>query len=488
MPEGPIGAVLAGKYEVRALLGRGGMGGVYEGVHLGIDKRVAIKLLEGHHAKDGEIAERFRREGRVASRVESDHVVQVFDVGEDETWGVYLVMEFLVGEDLHARLKRDGRLQPAAAIEIARQAARGLAKAHAAGVIHRDLKPANVFLAQKDDGTTIVKLVDFGIARIANEEVRAATHTPETRSGATLGTPQYMSPEQAQGQPVDARSDVWSLGVVLYEMLAGKPAYEQLDNYEQTIFAIVRSTPPPLDDAAPDVPRDLVRLVERAMEHDLDRRIGDAATFARLLDELGGEVAPGSLDAPLTLSRRSGTSTREPISGPKSSDPPPSSGKSSRRLELADESAETLVDLTHAPKAAVVVVSRGLGETAPAITAAPISEPPPSRRSPGPSVFGVIALLAIFGAAAAYWMHDDGTRPASPPAVAAPAASSIPEHRVPRLRHPRGMPAGHAKSTASPTASASASSAPSASATSPSASSSVVAPAASAPSAPAASE
>ncbi len=286
MTDTPLGATLAGKYSIRRLIGRGGMGAVYEGEHIEIGKRVAIKILDKEHSRSDEVGARFRREGRAASRVESDHVVHVFDVGNDSELGLYMVMEFLLGEDLATRLERDKLLEVGQAVEFAYQAARGLAKAHNAGVIHRDLKPANIFLSERDDGSTVVKLVDFGISKLLNEAVdKDGAKGPITRWGSAIGTPQYMSPEQAQGMAIDHRTDVWSLGAVLYEMLSGRQAYDLLENYEQTIFAIVLRKPPPLHEVAPWVPQAVSAIVEKAMEKEPEGRIVDCGTFAKMLHD-----------------------------------------------------------------------------------------------------------------------------------------------------------------------------------------------------------
>ena len=311
MAETPIGATLAGKFLVKRLIGKGGMGAVYEGTHVEIGKRVAIKLIEPEHARSQDIASRFRQEARAASRVESDHIVQVFDVGQDPTFGLYMVMEYLTGEDVSTRLDKDGHIEVKVAVDIAYQAARGLAKAHAAGVIHRDLKPANIFLTTRDDGLLTVKLVDFGISKVIAAEHEA--HDPKrpiTRFGSAVGTPQYMSPEQAQGQAIDQRTDVWALGACLYEMLSGKQAYQQLDTYEQTIFAIVLKRPPPLEEIAPWVPAPLVGLVAKALEHDMDLRIPDCGTFAKMLyetipDAHGNVPKKARQDAPSRILRPS---------------------------------------------------------------------------------------------------------------------------------------------------------------------------------------
>ena len=186
---------------------------VYEGKHAALGKRVAVKLVQSLFANDDEIVQRFEREARSASAVESERIVHVFDVGADPELGLFLVMELLKGEDLSTVLARRGYLDPVFAAGLVKQASMGLEKAHAAGIVHRDLKPANVFLVERDDGTTLVKLVDFGIAKIVRdaEDARFA-RKGITRRGTAIGTPQYMSPEQAQAlDTVDQRTDIFSL-------------------------------------------------------------------------------------------------------------------------------------------------------------------------------------------------------------------------------------------------------------------------------------
>ena len=281
-PEAKV--VIAGKYRVESLLARGACGTVYVGEHTELGKKVAIKLIAEELARVEEATLRFRQEARAAAAVQSDHIVQVFDVGSDARFGLYMVMELLDGEDLEVRLRREKKLDVRTAVDVATQAARGLAKAHAAGIVHRDLKPANVFLGTRDDGALLVKLVDFGISKLLRDE-SAPFGGAKTRRGTAVGTPQYMSPEQAQGLAVDHRTDVWALGAVLFEMLAGRPAYHELETYEQTIIAIVRDETPSLAEFAPWVPASVVDVVTRALEHDVEARIGDATTFAQLLSD-----------------------------------------------------------------------------------------------------------------------------------------------------------------------------------------------------------
>ena len=227
-PASPIGRTIDGRYAITRLLGEGGMGAVYEGEHLGLGKRVAVKLVHALHARDPHVAARIKQEARSTGAIESENIVQVFDAGEDEELGLFLVMELLKGEDLGSLLSQQGQVAPAAAAGMIAQAAKGLARAHAAGVVHRDLKPANVFLCARDDGSSLVKLVDFGIAKLVRDANKAQGQQGAglTQMGMAIGTPQYMSPEQAQGlATVDHRTDVYSLGAVLYEACVGQPPH-----------------------------------------------------------------------------------------------------------------------------------------------------------------------------------------------------------------------------------------------------------------------
>jgi serine/threonine-protein kinase len=276
-----IGAIVAEKYRLVRLIGTGAMGAVYEAHHVDIGKRVAIKLIHTSFIGNADVAARFRREARAIARIESDYIVQCFDVGLDLEHGLYMVIEYLEGEDLEQRLRRVGRLDVATAVTLGHQVARGLAKAHAAGVVHRDLKPANVFLTtRRDDDALLAKVLDFGISKLRDTE-----HTsPEgiTNPGITLGTPQYMSPEQIDGVDVlDGRTDVWSLAAVLYESLRGAPPFVGGD-YLAVLMSIVQEDVPPLVAAAPWGPGALADAIHEGLARSRDQR-PDAATFAARL-------------------------------------------------------------------------------------------------------------------------------------------------------------------------------------------------------------
>ena len=286
-----LGERVAGKYEIRRLLGEGAMGAVYEVVHLELGKRLAIKLIRPEFCESPEIAGRFRREARAASAVESEYIAQIFDFGHDPARGLYMVIEYLEGEDLESRLLRDRRLGDDEIRTIGIQAARGLARAHAAGIVHRDLKPANIFLTQRDDRSVLTKIVDFGISKFQSHYDDARSEPPLTAFGTTLGTPQYMSPEQCTGRlGLDGRTDIWSLCAVLYEMAAGEPAIRCDGDQFAVMQRIVQQDVPALAQRAPWVSAELARVIDAGLARDRDARIGDATTLAERL--LGAESRP----------------------------------------------------------------------------------------------------------------------------------------------------------------------------------------------------
>jgi serine/threonine protein kinase len=254
--------------------------------------------------------------------------VQVFDVGRDPKVGLFMVMELLQGEDLEMRLRKEPgrRLDPTYVAQIGYQTARALVKAHAARVIHRDLKPANVFLTERDDGSLRVKILDFGISKLLASSGEASVTSKDgllelTAAGVALGTPQYMSPEQAQGlTTVNHRTDVWGLGVVLYEALAGVPAYPELSNYQETIMKILTERAPPLASVAPWVPPKLAAVVHDAVEHDVTKRIQDCATFAERIAEAVPEAALGATGQHVAP-RKSFVDLAQPDTAPTSFEP-----------------------------------------------------------------------------------------------------------------------------------------------------------------------
>ncbi len=285
-----VGHVVDGRYRLVALIAAGGMGAVFEAEHTDIGKRVAVKLLRALGALRHEARARFLREARAASAVDSDNVVQVYDAGEDPQLGLYMVMELLKGLDLARYIDLHGKLAPAEAAGVAIQACHALERAHGAGIVHRDLKPANVFLVRCDDGSTRVKLVDFGLAKLVRE-AQGWTGTQITRGGSAIGTPQYMSPEQAQGlDTIDHRTDVYSLGASLFEALTGDAPYELLPSYEMTILQIILQPRPRVSSLLPETPERLDELVAKMMARDPSARPQSVADVKRRLLEIFPEL------------------------------------------------------------------------------------------------------------------------------------------------------------------------------------------------------
>jgi serine/threonine-protein kinase len=291
--DGLIGTLVGGKYRVERLLGKGGMGAVYQATHQSIGKRVALKFLDRHAARDVDAVARFQREAEAASAVESAHIVHIFDSGVSADGLPYLVLELLQGEDLRARLVREKRLATSDAVSIATQVLRALARAHAAGIVHRDLKPENVFLCRRDDEAAFVKLVDFGISKIAHSP--QGVHTL-TQRGMVLGTAFYMSPEQAQAFPdVDGRSDLYSLGAIMFEALAGTPPHTG-SAYEAILVNICTKDADDVRQHAPEVPERVAQVITRALRRSRDDRYQSAVEFLEALQAASRQsgVAPDS--------------------------------------------------------------------------------------------------------------------------------------------------------------------------------------------------
>ena len=309
-----IGETLGGRYLILRLLGQGGMGAVYEATHTGTGRRVAVKVITAGLDVRPAIVARFEVEARAAGRVESRHIAQVFDVGRDELRGVpYLVMEYLTGEDIQQVVRRLGPLPPILAVRAAAQACRGLEKAHAANIIHRDIKPANLFLTTQEDDTFLVKLLDFGVAKIRlgdsiGGETEGEGVSALTSTGALLGSPLYMSPEQARGiKQIDHRTDLWSVGVVLYQMLCGRTPFQHIEAMGDLIISLCSTPAANVQEFAPWVSPQIAEIVRRSLEIPVDRRFQTAREFYEALKPLlGGSInIDGSMLSSLPDNERS---------------------------------------------------------------------------------------------------------------------------------------------------------------------------------------
>jgi predicted Ser/Thr protein kinase len=285
---------IAGRFRIECEIGRGGMGTVYRATHLGLERPVAVKIIKQEFASDRDVADRFLREARTMARLRHRHAAMIFDAGNLPDGRHFIIMEFVEGTTLSEALSRDGRFSPERAVKIAIQICDVLEEAHQLGIIHRDLKPSNIMLNERG-----VCVLDFGVAKVlVNSAESTATHAT-TGSGQLVGTPRYMSPEQCLGQRVGARSDLYSLGVVLYEMLAGRPPF--VDPLPSAVLVKqATAAPPPLPQLRADIPRHLALAVHSMLAKRPEDRPRTAAAARTMLEN--SLVRPEPLPEPDPLS------------------------------------------------------------------------------------------------------------------------------------------------------------------------------------------
>jgi serine/threonine protein kinase len=277
-----LGTILAGRYRIEELVGSGGMGAVYRAEHVHMRKAVAVKVLHKQMTAFPEVVARFEREAVAGGRIEHPHVVSASDFGQLEDGSFYLVLEFVEGQSLAKLVGKSGALGALRSLRIARQMVEALQAAHGAGIVHRDLKPENVMLVVKDGEPDFVKVLDFGIAKIKVEE--AVEQQNLTQIGTVFGTPEYMSPEQARGELVDSRADLYTVGVILYEMLSGLSPFKD----EDLVVVLTRhltAEPPPLPT---DLDPMIVDLVLLLMRKNRDERVQTAAELIERIDVILG--------------------------------------------------------------------------------------------------------------------------------------------------------------------------------------------------------
>jgi eukaryotic-like serine/threonine-protein kinase len=389
------GDLIADRYELEELVGTGGMSSVFRAHDRQLERRVAIKILHEHYADDPEYLERFRREARAVARLSHPNIVTVIDRGDDGR-RQFIVFEHVEGENLKELVLRSGRLPVRRALELALGVADGLAFAHDRGLVHRDVKPQNVLLSREGE----VKVTDFGIARSLHMEHGV------TQTGTVLGTGEYLAPEQASGKQVSAATDVYSLGVVLWELLAGDVPFVG-ENFVAVALRHVNEPPPPLRERRPDVTPRLASAVDRALAKDPARRFPSMGAFAKelraCLAEADGEVpAPPQDDLALTLVTPPAPSTRAPARVP------PRRARRSRRRPTALYVLLALV-AAGAALAAVLLLSgaarhhgaAGGGGSGTAVQLRGVGD---AYSSPGhPDSHADTASSATDGSAATYW-------------------------------------------------------------------------------------
>src|SRR5215203_2366892 len=389
-----VGRVLDGKYEIIAPIGSGGMGAVYRARRVHIGDEVAIKVLHSRLTGDEKLVERFRREARAAAQLHHPNVVTIHDYGESRGADgfAYIVMELVRGETLRDILRREGRLETARAVSLMRDVCAGVGAAHRRGIVHRDIKPDNIIVtpADEDHPAESVKVVDFGIAKLRD---LAAEGSTLTEAGMMVGTLFYMSPEQCKGEPLDSRADVYSLGAMLHEMLAGAPPFTA-SNITSLIFKHVGEPPPPLPEDL-DIPPALRAAVLRALSKEPDARPRDASEFSR---EIQSALSKAAHEPAATKTTPSGEpffpATARPVPVTPTSPPQPSQ----RSVSTTPVSEQDEVTVVNDPSTAQPRPAPAPRPVTPYAQQRPHAHaaPPPPSASPRSSRKGyVVGLLVV---------------------------------------------------------------------------------------------
>ncbi len=460
----PVEGLVAGKYQVLGLIGRGGMGSVWEGRHTSLGTRVAIKFIDPEYVESKEACARFVTEARAAATIQSKHAIQIFDHGVTDGGRPYMVMELLVGEPLDKRIERLGTLPLRETARIIGHVCRALQRAHDAGIIHRDLKPENIFLVRTpDDDDEIAKVLDFGIAKIKappGEEGLSSS----TKTGAVLGTPYYMSPEQARGlRNIDHRSDLWSLGVIAHKCVTGVLPFEG-ESVGDLLVKICTSPVPTPSVTVPGLPASFDAWFLRALEREPSQRYGRASELADALAFAAGLSTRGaatSQDAALGPSTRAAIGAASasisgaalPAAGVTSAPFTTASvaaAKTSRGVLFAVGAAAlivgsigvaTVVKLTSTPRTSPDVPAGGA--SAMAATSASAATPPAPSSAPSsiPPEASTAAASASAGAALA-GLASAKPIPAAP--GTAPRTKPVSQTTAPSARPAAGKPSPNA--------------------------------------------
>ena len=315
-----VGSIIAERYHITKRLGAGGMGRVYLAEHVKMGRQCAIKVLHPAMAGDADAIGRFNREAANASRIDHPNVAAIYDFGETQEGLLYLAMQYIEGETLTQVMRAAGALTPLRASDITRQAAEGLHAAHAIGIVHRDLKPDNIMVSTDSDGLDSVKVVDFGIAKATGEVAQGVT-----RTGIVVGTPEYMSPEQLAGEPVDGRSDQYSLAMVAFNMLAGELPFPAASTGSMVVMRLTER-PRSLAEVRPGIawPDELEAVMSKALDRDPGRRYPATRDFAHAFHAAAAMMAtraiPASAPRPETTSSSSSAPTR--VAAPAAISPP----------------------------------------------------------------------------------------------------------------------------------------------------------------------
>jgi serine/threonine-protein kinase len=399
------GTVISGKYRVDSILGRGAMGVVVAATHLELREAIALKFLYAKNDGSEDFKSRFRREAQVSAKLRNEHITRVLDVGTWREGAMYMVMEYLAGNDLRKMIRTQGPFPIGAAVEYIVQVCEGVAEAHAHGIIHRDLKPSNLLVTKRADGSDLVKILDFGISKWT---AMGEDEGELTQTGVVLGSPKYMSPEQLFGAgSVDSRTDIWSIGAILYELIAGRPPYDQ-PSLARICADLAGNKPPPrLRDQRTEVTPELETVVLHCLERSVDLRIQSVA-------ELAGDLL-AAVGSPYSEQVR--TRIRQTL------DPAGTSAANSS-LRQPGGSTGTYTSLAFADASASY--PKAGGNTEPTAGATLLSSQDPARKRRQGMI--AVALLAIAGVGG--WLFLNRERPA-PEDGSAAAAPSVPATATP---------------------------------------------------------
>ncbi len=411
-----IGRRLIDKYEVVRMLGRGGFGAVYEGIQYPVGRKVAIKVIAPEQVRDEEVRARFLAEAGAVAALSHPSIVTLFDSGVDPAGDVFMVLEYIDGQELGVLMRRSGPLPPTRVGRLGRQALSGLAEAHRAGLVHRDLKPANLMVVRDALGEEQLKILDFGIAKLL-----ASEDGVRTRSGVALGTPTYMAPEQARAKGIGPWSDQYALGVVLYEMLSGRPPFEADSGFDMLLHH-TRTPVPPLPSEL-KVPAAMEAIVRRALSKEPADRFPDVGAMARALAE-----AEGGRGSPRVAGGPERTRSTRPLSA---SDEEASLSVADGVEPVLQPTAAMRTPVGPAPavdSASPAAVRSDGGRSravppAPTVDPAPVDVAEPPKRS---SLRWLLALGAL-GALVGWWASssDSGSPGGSPAASRADARLAI---------------------------------------------------------------
>jgi eukaryotic-like serine/threonine-protein kinase len=453
VPSFSEGDILAGKYRIDRILGAGGMGVVVAAHHIRLDERVAIKFLLPEMMEHGEAVARFEREARAAVKIKSEHVARVSDVGTLENGAPYMVMEYLQGSDLADWLRQRGPLPIEQAVDFLLQACEAIAEAHSLGIVHRDLKPANLFVIRRPDGSTSVKVLDFGISKMRGGSA-SVPDVSITKTSTMMGSPLYMSPEQMQSaKDADHRADIWALGIILQELLTGASPF-MADTVPELVAKILSTPPPSLRFRRPDAPEGLERVISTCLEKDRNRRFGSIADLALALAPYAPRHSRLSIERISGVMREAGFGASTVL--PPSSNPVEPAGGDGTQASWgrtnAPRSRTGVTLLLVASVSAVLAAGAFLlmrkptseANTAPtsALPAPPVTTPPaaPSPTPPPIAAPPVVIPTPVAGASAVASALEPSRPPASGGTRKAPRPAAKPQAAVVRTASPVPVP------------------------------------------------